>query len=459
MDIKQNANNIEQSKNNLQEQNSPNIQNTNEAPKCKFFVKRKKRFCRITPATNEEYCGEHLPVNTKELITNPDHLRIVCPFDSTHTVYEKKLKKHLKVCNAAIKDRPSYIVPGLNAGHSFDEYRPSTDFKLANIDQVIIDKIIDKVNKIYEKLEIEEKITELIVQHQILEKELSNEIYGNESRKHLIQTSAIIGYLKHYNLLSNSTSFVEYGCGKGQVSFYLAQAIANFPESNVVLIDRASLRHKKDNQIDDTIVVERIRADIADFDITKHDLIQKSKRIVGLGKHLCGAATDFAIRCAIHGNNIVKQTELGPKTEAILIALCCHHRCDWIHFIGKDFFIENDVTPDEFVLITKMVGWAICGTGMSRERRKKFEKQQQSKRARLELNDDNVIISDSSDDEVKGVNFDLRNERKEIGRRCKRLIDFARIRFLEENRFTCYLKKYVESDITLENICLVALIQ
>lgn len=458
MDIKQNVNNAEQFKINLQEQNPQSIQNTDEAPKCKFFVKRKKRFCRITPATNEEYCGEHLPVNTEQLITNPDHLRIVCPLDSTHTVYEKNLKKHLKVCNAAIKDRPPYIVPGLNAGQCSDKNRASTDFKLADIEQVILDKIIDKVNKLYEKLAIEEQITELIVQHQLLEKELSNEIYGNESRKHLIQTSAIIGYLEHYGLLNNSTSFVEYGCGKGQVSFYLAQAIANFPESNVVLIDRASLRHKKDNQIDDAIVVERVRADIADFDITKHDLIQKSKRIVGLGKHLCGAATDFAIRCAIHGNNAVKQNESGPKTEAILIALCCHHRCDWIHFVGKDFFIENDVTPDEFVLITKMVGWAICGTGMSRERRKKFDEQQQRKRARLALNKDK-IISDSSDDEVKGVNFELRNERQEIGRRCKRLIDFARIRFFEGNGFKCYLKKYVESDITLENICLVALLR
>lgn len=429
------------------------------SPTCKFFVKRKKRYCRITPATNEEFCGEHLPVDKNPWnIVNPDHARIVCPLDSKHTVYEKNLKKHLKICNAAIKDRPPYIVAGLNAGHEMNI--KTIELKLSDMDTELLNKVIEKINQIYDKYNIDDKITDLIVQHHSLDTELSNKEYGNETRKHLIQTAAIIGYLEHYKLLSDWTSYVEYGAGKGQVSYFLAQAIANQQKSNVVLIDRASLRHKKDNKLDESLEVERVRADIADFDITKHDLIQKSKRIIGVGKHLCGAATDFAIRCALHGNDVVNECNAGPKTEAIVIALCCHHRCDWIHFVGRDFFIENQVTPEEFGIITKMVGWAICGTGMSRERRKKFEEQQR-KRAKLELDDADDVDGDDDDDDkdqVKGVDFELRNERKEIGRKCKRLIDFARMRFLDQNGFKCSLKRYVNSDITLENICLVALL-
>lgn len=417
---------------------------------CKHFVIRKKRSCRITVANGEEYCGEHLPLKTDnsegaKQPVNKNHVRVACPLDPKHTVYEKNLTKHLKICNANVTDQPNYIVPGLNAGPKLEEAE-NTDFRLSEIDEEVIESVIEKVNRIFAVSDIDARIEELLLSHPLLESELSNETYGAETLKHLRQTSAILGYLEHFKLLSDKTSYIEFGAGKGQVSYWLAQAITSNTDSNVLLIDRASLRHKKDNKLDESHSVERIRADISDFDIHRYDSIQKSKQIVGVGKHLCGAATDFAIRCILNGNKTLHDAQDNPKTIAFIIALCCHHRCDWQPFVGKEFFIRHHVTPKEFVIITKMVGWAICGSGMSRERRKVIEEQKKN--------------DETSSDvlEQKEANQSLRDKRKEIGRRCKRLIDYARICFLEENGYTCLLKSYVDSSVTLENICLIALL-
>lgn len=424
---------------------------------CKFFVKRKKRFCKLKPAHGEEYCGEHMPLTTHQSETvdttdsmNKQKVRVPCPLDPKHTVCERKLHKHLKICNAAEKDRPNYIVPGLNAGKDDNEAIDNVnEFKLTDIDNETVDKIVEKVNKLYTLHKIDEKIEDLILGHPLLASEISNKEYGRETVRHLIQISTILGYLDYFKLFDDEIGYVEYGAGKGQVSYWLAKAIGNYPNSNVLLIDRASVRHKKDNKLDDSNAVQRIRADIADFDISAHSLINKSKNVVGIGKHLCGAATDFAIKCSILGNSAVKDDNIGPKTAAMLITLCCHHRCEWKNLVGKEFFIENDVSAKEFAIITKMVGWAICGTGMSREKRKQMKEQH--------ANTDGNKIEHLSNKVNSNTGQRDRHQRKEIGQKCKRLIDYARICYMQGNGFKCSLKRYVSSDITLENICLVAI--
>lgn len=425
---------------------------------CKHFVIRKKRYCRITVAKDEDYCGEHLPVTTSPAASdeqNKEHIRIPCPLDPKHTIYAKNLQKHLKICNAIVKDQPEYIVTGLNAGPKDDDCDNDdcTDFKLADIDEETIDSVIEKINKMYDETGIDKQIEELWLTHPLLEAELNNSEYGAETRKHLLQTSAILGYLEHYRLFKNQTTFVEYGAGKGQVAFWLAHAITSHPNSNVLLIDRASLRNKKDNKLVDTHAVHRIRADICDFDMNKFDLLRKSKHIVGMGKHLCGAATDFAIRCIINGNKGDGDAQ-PPKTGALIVALCCHHRCDWQPFVGKEFFFRHKISRREFAIITKMVGWAICGTGMSRERRKEIEERRKETGTEVQSNE----AADGGGGLFKDINRALRDSRREIGRKCKRLIDFARMEFLQANGYHCSLKSYVSSDVTLENICLVAML-
>lgn len=53
-------------------------------PHCKHFVIRKKRFCKMTVKSGEEYCGEHQKIVEREAADESDRnskLRIVCPLD------------------------------------------------------------------------------------------------------------------------------------------------------------------------------------------------------------------------------------------------------------------------------------------------------------------------------------------------------------------------------------------
>ena len=74
--------------------------------------------------------------------------------------------------------------------------------------------------------------------------------------------------------------------------------------------------------------------------------------MVGVGKHLCGAATDLSMRCLAQVLPSLPQPhpEASPlaspdplKAEkpvhcgGLGFALCCHHRCDWGPYVGKAF--------------------------------------------------------------------------------------------------------------------------
>ena len=51
----------------------------------------------------------------------------------------------------------------------------------------------------------------------------------------------------------------------------------------------------------------------------------------------------------------------------LLIALCCHHRCNWHSFVGKKYLLEKaGFTQQEFTLLCGLTSWATCGSGKPR---------------------------------------------------------------------------------------------
>uniref|UniRef100_A0A182PU15 tRNA:m(4)X modification enzyme TRM13 n=1 Tax=Anopheles epiroticus TaxID=199890 RepID=A0A182PU15_9DIPT len=80
-----------------------------------------------------------------------------------------------------------------------------------------------------------------------------------------------------------------------------------------------------------------------------------------------------------------------------------------------------------------MVSWAVCGTGRSRER----------------------IASEREEDKQQDRCGLTRVDRERIGRRCKRILDIARLRYMERHGYSTSLKYYVTSEVTLENVCLI----
>ena len=133
---------------------------------------------------------------------------------------------------------------------------------------------------------------------------------------------------------------------------------------------------------------------------------------VAHGKHLCGAATDFALRCCsgavvpgssarplsharspsltgqshaatlasataaqetpnIHRPKVLPDgssaspaalgTELLPlldpgRLQGLAIAVCCHHRCTWRQYVGKPMFERLGFSPEEFEVVSWMTG-------------------------------------------------------------------------------------------------------
>lgn len=347
-------------------------------PTCQHFLSRKKRLCRMLAIKGKEYCAEHdtsigSPQSSSTTTTTTG--RIPCPYDPKHTVYTNKLQKHLKICNAKPCELPEFVTIGINTGtddeNDNDDVGEETfNMKLNKIDETLLMEVVEKVELVY-KTFVENNIQEMINKHEIMKEELIKPEYGPETLKHLMQTSSIIGSLQELNFLNDDTCFIEFGAGKGQVSFWLSQAIVNLNNSIVILVDRASHRHKMDNKVTDKNNISRIRADIADLNLQKIPVLQTSKRLIGVSKHLCGAATDLALRCIVKANN--HESCNDRNTDGMLIALCCHHRCDWKSFVGKKFFLSNGITKKYFSVLIKMVGWAMCGNGMSRERREEIE--------------------------------------------------------------------------------------
>lgn len=47
-------------------------------------------------------------------------------------------------------------------------------------------------------------------------------------------------------------------------------------------------------------------------------------------------------------------------------------------------------------------------------------------------------------------------EREEIGRKCKRLIDFGRLEYLKDQELDCDMTVYIEEQLTPENVAIFA---
>lgn len=47
--------------------------------------------------------------------------------------------------------------------------------------------------------------------------------------------------------------------------------------------------------------------------------------------------------------------------QGLVVALCCHHRCQWRHYVGQSFFRQRGLGAAEFSAFCRMSSWATCG--------------------------------------------------------------------------------------------------
>ncbi|XP_012285163.1 tRNA:m(4)X modification enzyme TRM13 homolog [Orussus abietinus] len=380
---------------------------------CRYFLTRKKRYCRMTVKNGNEYCGEHLENELRDVLKRK---RIKCPLDPTHTCYASKLVKHLTVCNKKkFNDAlPAYIVEGVNTESK--EQRISTRIPLSQVDRTILEETLKKLNEAYENLPV---FSEVELSHEILKKELQKSTYGRETKKHLRQNASLLAHLANAGLVRDNTCFIEFGAGKGKLTYWLAQIIRDQRNSAVLLVDRSSHRNKSDNKLRNEVSsldTLRIRADIADLKLGAVPEIQRFHNKVAIAKHLCGAATDLTLRCLAKA--IQQESEMN--INGIVIAFCCHHRCDYNTYVGTEYLSNCRFTPKEFQMLCSIASWATCGS--------------------------------RRDD----IDSSLPNDREDIGRRVKILLNWGRLEYLKTLGFHCQLLYYVPTDVSLENMCIIA---
>ncbi|KJE88349.1 hypothetical protein CAOG_00012 [Capsaspora owczarzaki ATCC 30864] len=229
--------------------------------------------------------------------------------------------------------------------------------------------------------------------------------------------------------------------------------------------------------------------------------------IVAIGKHVCGAGTDLTLRClenyqrhldtserqtsddAIRDSDTLEAAdgEEGPRKRVrmqpvslppvagLVIALCCHHVCNPVDYVNRPFLQSVNITTDEeFNILRRLASWATCGY---RPRRPKKRQAQQGSSAAAgpeetgagDAGPEDAAASDaqaedaatenehaSANDAIEGDSFGTVEERTEIGRLCKRLLDHGRLLYLRDRGFQAELVQYTTPENTLENVALVA---
>ncbi|XP_062251342.1 tRNA:m(4)X modification enzyme TRM13 homolog isoform X2 [Platichthys flesus] len=319
---------------------------------CGFFLEKKKRFCKMMVSRGRRFCGEHATMEEGN-----SSRRIVCPLDPKHTVSEDKLDKHLKKCNSREKEKPVYYVENINAG-SADGDECQQQVSLSELSRTELRSLLDKLRTAVTDLQC--NVEDSVMSHPALQGELNNPKNGDSAHKHLKQQSSILGHLEELGLLGGGRCYVEFGAGRGKLSHWIHEALKTCKDLQLLLVERCSTRFKVDGKHQDVgVKFERLQVDIQHLDLSKVPLLRKKHLpLVGVGKHLCGAATDLALRCLLETPGLREETEpppkrlrtsepaAGPDTGSVLndtglvsdpgpasgavlglaVALCCHHR-------------------------------------------------------------------------------------------------------------------------------------
>ncbi|KAM4575426.1 tRNA:m(4)X modification enzyme TRM13 homolog isoform 2-T2 [Fundulus diaphanus] len=453
------------------------------AGRCNFFVQRKRRFCKMVTGRGKRFCGEHATMEEG----GGGSRRIPCPLDPKHTVAEELLEKHLKKCNSRDKPRPVYYVENINAG------RADKDQKFPQV--TLCERSREELESLVEKLKVavkglQEEVEDRTLSHPVLQEELTNPNNGDSAHKHLKQ--------QELGLLNRGRCFVEFGAGRGKLSHWIHKALKNpertdceeqkiikDPETcedlQLLLVERSSTRFKVDGKHQDGgVAFERLQVDIQHLDLSKVPLLRNTKLpLVGVGKHLCGAATDLALRCLLEtpgimedpepppkrlkGSGTVPRTEDSSKTSppgfgpgsgtgpapvlGLVVALCCHHRCEWRHYVGQQFFLQRGLGAAEFSAFCRMSSWATCG----------LRPANQSGASHGPTNQRGEVEEHEAAEETEAPSgFWTAAEREQLGRLCKLLIDSGRRDFLRTRGFRSSLTRYAEAAVTLENVLLTA---
>ncbi|XP_008842822.1 tRNA:m(4)X modification enzyme TRM13 homolog [Nannospalax galili] len=176
-----------------------------------------------------------------------------------------------------------------------------------------------------------------------------------------------------------------------------------------------------------------------------------------LAKRIKNDKTEKEMNTLAKEGNERSVPEKQTPVAGIVIALCCHHRCDWRHYVGKEYFRALGLGAVEFYYFQRMSSWATCGLRKtSLEASDITAKRKDTQNDATEEHDSGGYGStDDSSDSLPGIL--TVEEKKKIGHLCKLLIDQGRVQYLQQKGFSPALQYYIDPLVSLENVLLTAL--
>ncbi|KAF6779241.1 hypothetical protein AHF37_01238 [Paragonimus kellicotti] len=198
------------------------------------------------------------------------------------------------------------------------------------------------------------------------------------AKRHIYQNGCLVNILKTDKLLSTEFNYVEFGAGRGGLSHWVNVCLASNAiqlgggelcrprepaDSNFLLVEQKSMRYKFDSRNRDIGNFTRVRMDIAQLDLKSVPSFQNSRKpVVAIAKHLCGDATDLALRCLKNASTKNEETDQVIRLGGIMFAVCCHHQCSWEEAVGRPWLErEAGLTDREFAIAARLTSWATCG--------------------------------------------------------------------------------------------------
>lgn len=400
-----------------------------------------------------------------------------CPVDSTHSVAVGQLQAHVRVCTrareaAAIAAAP-YVSAECNCGS--DSESGDTTARLADVgalwrlmpdDSAAFQEalsevrcvpklhcetecrrdcarvtgaarraVVDKVMEASASLPPENALASIpeCVRDAVQRLEQQAlEAHATEpwDEKHIHQQAGIVGALHRHGLLEHSSSavYADLGAGRGYLLHLLAQTCG--PPVKLLNVERRSYRKKAERTLRrmDGVHVVRARCDVSDLDLATavttlfpEDSVDVTPRpLVVVAKHLCGGATDMALRSALRCS-----TREGIILAGVCLAPCCHHSCTWRSYVNKNFLRGIGIGGRrEFGIMCRLASWCVDGHGGTRP---------------------NVCADTMSRWGYTPA------ERAHVGASVKRLLDAGRAKWLAAQCGEACLQTYVDAAVTPEN--------
>ena len=406
------------------ENNENNIEKNNEKEHCLYKEWNKKykcyKFCKLPICKNKNnlnYCGNHLPLGEE----GPNGKMIKCEI-CNQNISLNIMQNHLKKCK---KNKEKKYKEINNENIITPRLWIKKELKLGDIDEKVINNISEKIKLMYTKINPIIIINKLL-KEEILQKFYKEELNGKNNKNLKQEISIYCNALqdkifeinkdeKNIENKDNNILIIELGCGAGGLSKTFQICDDNKNNFSFLLIDRMKYRSKNkyDNLIKSKLKKGELNREIIDIkNLSLNNYYNLYNNFCFISKHLCGEACELSLNKII---NIINEhkNENNNKKYNIIIATCCHYLLNSETYCNFKLFEEYNFNKEEFDLMTRLSSWS--------------------------------TLKNENDKNYK------------LGKEIKTLLDYGRCIYLKNNGFKeIKLIEYIDSDITKENIIILA---